>query len=98
MEAEPQAGSPSSGRVGGTGAGAWSQFWGWGAVWLRGLGLLLFFSVVSEMPGVECPVWPTGTPECVRALSCLAMVRVTGPSILQTLGREGGGCEERDQG
>ena len=61
----------------------------------EGLGLLLFFSVASRdaWGGVQSGLG--GTPRvCVRPLSCLAMVRVTGPEYPADSGQRGGGCGE----
>lgn len=99
MEAEPQAGSPSSGRVGGTGAGAWSPVLGLGGC-LAPRGSVSSFSSLwpPEMPGVECSLAHGGPPECARGHSvALPWSESQGPSILQTLGREEESAE-RDQG
>lgn len=99
MEAEPQAGSPSSGRAGGIGAGAWSPVLGLGGC-LAPRGSVSSSSSLwpPEMPGVECSLAWVGPPECVRGHSvALPWSESRGPSILQALGRGEEGVE-RDQG
>lgn len=69
MEAEPQAGSPSSGRVGGTGAGGLVPSFGAGGLSGSESSVSSSSSLcLPEMPGVECSLAHRGPPECARAL------------------------------